>query len=58
MDIKLKCKMFSKYISTGTGYFLVKEQVFVSKSVRLDLGRKWKRNKVVATRPHKIHCHP
>lgn len=32
MDTKLKCEMFSKYISTSTSYFLVKERVFVSKS--------------------------
>lgn len=34
MDTKLKCEMFSKYISTS--YFLVKEQVFVSKSSKTE----------------------
>lgn len=47
MDTKLKCKIFSKYISIGTGYFLVKEQIFVSKCVCLDLGRKLKRIRTV-----------
>lgn len=36
MDTKLKCEMFSKYISISTSYFLVKEQVFVSKSSKTE----------------------
>lgn len=43
MDTKLKCEIFSKYISTNTSYFLVKEQVFVSKTERVS---------IVAARPH------
>lgn len=35
MDTKLKCEMFSKYISTSTSYFLVKEQASVSKGSKL-----------------------
>lgn len=38
MDTKLKCEMFSKYISTSTSYFLVKEQVSVSKSSKTEGG--------------------
>lgn len=36
MDTKLKCEMFSKYISTSTSYFLVKEQVSVSKGSKTE----------------------
>lgn len=46
MDTKLKCEMFSKYISTSTSYFLVKEQVFVSKRSKTEGIR------IVAARPH------
>lgn len=52
MDTKLKCEMFSKYISTSTSYFLVKEKVFVSKSSKTEGIR------TVAARPHNAHCHP
>lgn len=38
MGTKLKCEMFSKYISTSTSYFLVKEQVSVSKSSKTEGG--------------------
>lgn len=34
--------MFSKYISTGRDYLLVKEQLSIIKSIYLDLGSKTK----------------
>lgn len=46
MDTKLKCEMFSKYISTSTSYFLVKEQYLLAKAVKL------KGIRIVAARPH------